>query len=51
MLLPQIQSSLFEKRSDKKNLIIASGPGRGKIVFALLYEVEAIHVKLILVVF
>lgn len=46
MLLPPEQSFFLEKNSSKKDLIEASSSGRSKIVFALLDEVIAVHMRL-----
>lgn len=46
VLLPPIQSSLFEKHNSKNNSVAISELEYGEIVFALQYEVIAIYVRL-----
>lgn len=46
VLLTPIHSSLGRKRNCIKNLVVAPGPGCGKIIFTLLKEVIKIHIRL-----
>lgn len=49
VLLSLIQSPIFKECGGKKDLVVTSGPGDSKIIFAVLYEVITIYIQLILV--
>ncbi len=49
MILPPEQSSFFKEGGGEGNSVIAPSTARGKMVFALLDEVVAVHAGLTLV--